>query len=217
MSSKYYFAYGSNLAKAQMVQRCPESTFKGAARLSSYKWLICEPGYANVVKQESVNQVVWGLVFCLSKSDEALLDRYEGVPYAYIKENLNVDHWPADNGNSNSNTVSQASKSLTALVYVDVNNTTTGNINSEYVFRMGNGLRDALSSGIPLNYIVEVLLPHIHAGKRCVPALWEEYRDCDGENVSDEVPAGDEEAVKSWLIRLLDKIKAIGDAWGSKG
>ncbi len=88
-----YFAYGSNLAIAQMHQRCPESKFRGLGLLRDYKWIICERGYANICKTSKSDggHKVWGLIFSITDRDVALLDKYEGVPYAYIKEDLEID------------------------------------------------------------------------------------------------------------------------------
>src|ERR1700760_1241982 len=94
MPNSYYFAYGSNLAISQMHQRCPDSQFKGVGRLSGYDWIICERGYANVVKVAESSSFVWGSIFSVTDQDVALLDKYENVPYSYIKEDLEIDFWP---------------------------------------------------------------------------------------------------------------------------
>ena len=95
-STKLYFGYGSNLWRAQMAARCPDSPFRGIARLRSYRWLINERGYANVAKTDGdPGPGVWGLVYELAPQDEAQLDANEGVPVAYEKRLLEVDFWPA--------------------------------------------------------------------------------------------------------------------------
>jgi gamma-glutamylcyclotransferase len=46
----FYFAYGSNLAKTQMADRCPQSGPPIAiALLEDWKWYINERGYANIL------------------------------------------------------------------------------------------------------------------------------------------------------------------------
>ncbi len=81
-----YFGYGSNLWKHQMVKRCPTSEYLGVARLSGYRWIINERGYANVVEmagnktEGETKDVVWGLVYKLQREDEQGLDKNEGVP-----------------------------------------------------------------------------------------------------------------------------------------
>lgn len=75
-----------------MQVRCdnsPQSSVPCAiARLDSYKWIICERGYANVVDGRGFNpasspkaapsDTVYGLLYDLSPADEAELDLYEG-------------------------------------------------------------------------------------------------------------------------------------------
>ena len=219
MPSQYYFAYGSNLSVSQMIQRCPDSRFVGIGTLHGYKWIICKRGYANIVKQEDSKHpgnVVWGLVFNVSEDDVALLDKYESVPEAYIKEALEVDYWPANGSGGVIDTQKKAEK-LVNLVYVDINSRTEGDIKSEYVYRMSNGLSDALKKGVPVQYIISQLLPPIHAGRKNVGSLWEKYLDDEGNPVSDEVPVGSDKDLELWLTRLFGKIGALGDAWGSKG
>lgn len=47
-----YFAYGSNLSTRQMLDRCPQSTCIGLARLPGWKWIINSRGYANIVPED---------------------------------------------------------------------------------------------------------------------------------------------------------------------
>jgi hypothetical protein len=84
-----YFAYGSNLHLAQMESRCPESRYQGLGILYDYKWQINTRGFANVIP--SPGDRVEGLCYLLSKKDERILDRSEGVPTAYEKLYLPVD------------------------------------------------------------------------------------------------------------------------------
>ena len=46
----FYFGYGSNMRKDQMIQRCPQSKFIGIGCLDGWRWQINERGYANVVE-----------------------------------------------------------------------------------------------------------------------------------------------------------------------
>jgi gamma-glutamylcyclotransferase len=107
-SQTLYFAYGSNMSLAQMALRCPSSRFVGRARLHGYKFQINERGFANVVhtnmtddnvaaatSSEGSEDFTDGLVYRLTRNDEASLDRSEGVPTAYQKKLLSVEFWPA--------------------------------------------------------------------------------------------------------------------------
>ncbi|KAL4762358.1 glycosyl hydrolase family 47-domain-containing protein [Aspergillus foveolatus] len=102
-----YFAYGSNLSPTQMRMRCVHNpTLSGhpvaLAALDSWRWLICQPGYANVVPPaglrvgpqitegdnvpESISKSmprggVYGVLYEMSAEDETVLDGYEGVHY----------------------------------------------------------------------------------------------------------------------------------------
>ena len=71
-----------------MASRCPTSTYHSSfGVLRGYRWIIGDRGYANVVKTQD-EHVVYGMLYTLEPEDEALLDRAEGVPYAYLKREL---------------------------------------------------------------------------------------------------------------------------------
>ncbi|KAL8742160.1 MAG: hypothetical protein Q9190_005313 [Brigantiaea leucoxantha] len=72
-----------------MAERCPESRYNGTAQLRDYRFQINQRGYANIVP--SRGDCVEGLVYLLSLSDEAKVDRNEGVPIAYQKLYLSIE------------------------------------------------------------------------------------------------------------------------------
>jgi hypothetical protein len=72
-----YFAYGSNMDRAAMRQRCPGSKPLGPARLARHRLVIGAQGYASVVHDP--RRSVWGLVWDLALADVSALDRYEDV------------------------------------------------------------------------------------------------------------------------------------------
>ena len=154
-----YFGYGSNLWKDQMIQRCPTSEYLGIARLNGYRWIINNRGYANVVEPSandtSADDVVWGLVYSLEAEDEERLDVNEGVPYAYTKELLKVDYWPASNS-SKPNTTAPAAEE-TMLVYIDRKRTKPDTPKKEYIYRMNMGIKDAEAEGMPREYVEKVV------------------------------------------------------------
>ena len=116
-----------------MKQRCPESRKIGRATLHGYRWIITTRGYASVVecKEESVE----GVIYQLSESDEAELDRFEGVANgSYRKAELSVRI---------------DSSEIIALVYIDPI-TEEGNPRHEYIARINSGLTDA---GLPESYV----------------------------------------------------------------
>ncbi|PSC02991.1 gamma-glutamylcyclotransferase [Alsobacter soli] len=72
-----YFAYGSNMDRAAMAQRCPKSTVVGLARLPRHRFIIMADGYASVVRDP--RRTVWGVLWDLALSDIPALDRYESL------------------------------------------------------------------------------------------------------------------------------------------
>ncbi|EMC93137.1 hypothetical protein BAUCODRAFT_229127 [Baudoinia panamericana UAMH 10762] len=166
--STVYFGYGSNLWKQQMKLRCPTSTYQGIAQLKGYCWIINERGYANVVKHTQTVQSdsqctyaseVWGLVFTLQPADEARLDVNEGVPYAYQKQMLKCEFWPAREGKPPQ--TDEKPEHVEMLVYVDGERTTPSRPKTEYVYRMNMGIKDAVKEGMPKEYVEHALRPFI--------------------------------------------------------
>ena len=89
---KIYIAYGSNLNLPQMAQRCPAAKVLGKSELKDYELLFrgSKTGsYATVEPCEGKNVPV--LLWTVGKKDELALDRYEGYPTFYEKENMTVD------------------------------------------------------------------------------------------------------------------------------
>lgn len=88
--SKLYGAYGSNLNFEQMAHRCPTARFLGVGNIVGYqlefRGRAC--GVANVVPCEggSVPVGIW----MIESADEAALDRYEGYPRLYKKQDIPV-------------------------------------------------------------------------------------------------------------------------------
>ncbi|PVE23870.1 gamma-glutamylcyclotransferase [Microvirga sp. KLBC 81] len=72
-----YFAYGSNMDQAAMLQRCPASKPVGIARLMRHRFIIFDEGYASVVRDPQ--RAVWGMVWDLALGDVPALDRYESL------------------------------------------------------------------------------------------------------------------------------------------
>ena len=72
-----YFAYGSNMDRAAMLQRCPGSKPVGVARLMRHRFTIFDEGYATVVRDPQ--GAVWGMVWDLALADVPALDRYESL------------------------------------------------------------------------------------------------------------------------------------------
>lgn len=82
---RYYLAYGSNLNKEQMAHRCPDAKPVCKWTMLNYQ-LAFRRGFLTIEPKESaeVPCVVWEI----SDKDEKNLDRYEGFPRFYRKENF---------------------------------------------------------------------------------------------------------------------------------
>lgn len=94
----YYFAYGSNLSKKQMAERCPGSKTKFSAVLPNYKLIFT--GWSRQWKGGTASikpfkgEKVKGAVYEISDSDLRKLDRFEDYPMTYNR--LNITVWTDD-------------------------------------------------------------------------------------------------------------------------
>ena len=169
-SPTIYFGYGSNLWLHQMTTRCPTSTYLGVARLPNYQWIINDRGYANVVEVTDSNStsmspyddVVFGLVYSLEAEDEKRLDKNEGVPVAYTKEMLQCEFWPSDTEHK-VDTSKDPEKKEDMLVYIDRNRVQPDKPREEYIYRMNQGITDAVKLGVPEDYVRDVMRKYIPA------------------------------------------------------
>jgi gamma-glutamylcyclotransferase (GGCT)/AIG2-like uncharacterized protein YtfP len=79
-----YLAYGANTHRAAMSFRCPEAEFVGTARLDGYA--LAFRGVADVrpAKGQTVRLALWDI----SATDLAALDRFEGYPRLYTRQQV---------------------------------------------------------------------------------------------------------------------------------
>ena len=92
MSKKrYYIAYGSNLNKAQMQQRCPGAKPIGTGLLEGYELLFkgSKTGCYLTIEPKA-DGVVPIVVWEVSAEHERSLDHYEGCPVCYYKKQLRL-------------------------------------------------------------------------------------------------------------------------------
>ncbi len=88
---KHYIAYGSNLNLMQMRHRCPTAKIVGAAELHDYELVFRGSrtgNYLSIDPHEGGTVPV--LIWEVQHSDELSLDRYEGYPNFYGKEDMTV-------------------------------------------------------------------------------------------------------------------------------
>jgi len=77
-----YFAYGSNMSRRQMTERCPDHECLGKAVLSDHA--LCFPRHSSMRNcgvaglAEMPGAEVWGVIYRLHDEDLAALDRREG-------------------------------------------------------------------------------------------------------------------------------------------
>ena len=88
MEETLYFAYGSNINLEQMAHRCPDAQIVGPVTLENYELQFRGSGFATVAPKKS--SVVHGLLWKLTPESERALDRYEGYPRHYTKEQVSV-------------------------------------------------------------------------------------------------------------------------------
>lgn len=103
--SKMYIAYGSNLSVSQMALRCPDAKVAGMAAIKD--WKLVFRGCATIEPAEG--RVVPVLIWEISERDEQNLDRYEGWPIYYRKEDMTVTMTDLDGKNP---------QEVTAMVYL---------------------------------------------------------------------------------------------------
>jgi len=87
MKEKLYVAYGSNINLEQMAFRCPSSEIVGTAMLQGYELQFKR--VATIEKNADAQTPV--LIWKLPKEDENILDRYEGFPSIYRKEQVSLE------------------------------------------------------------------------------------------------------------------------------
>lgn len=88
---RYYIAYGSNLNIRQMKSRCPHARVVGTAEIKDYRLLFkgSQSGAYLTVEKEKGHSVPVG-IWEVDEMDERNLDRYEGFPAFYYKENMRL-------------------------------------------------------------------------------------------------------------------------------
>ncbi len=139
--AKYYLAYGSNLNKSEMKERCPFSRPIGTTFLKGYR-LVCkgtkESSYLTAEPCEGAILPVG--VYQITSIDEANLDYYEGYPSLYGKEEVEV----SING-----------KTIKALIYI-MNPIYSYNLPSDsYLSRCADGYDDFQ---INLQYLFQAII-----------------------------------------------------------
>jgi len=162
---RYYFAYGSNMNRLQMARRfkkpISEINFHSRVHLPTWKFIICGGGYASIDRCSSAdlemgNDRVWGALYIIEASDEAILDGYEGVDiHLYTKEYMDLFVCPP--GKERVPPVKL--EKIKGLVYVATRND-KGLINDEYIPRMEDAVNDP-DTALPKEYVEKWMRPEL--------------------------------------------------------
>lgn len=89
-----YFAYASNMHRAQMQRWCPASRFLKAAALSGFRFVYdgfsvtWDGAVANILPAE--HEAVWGALYEITERDRLTLDAFEGYPRSYEHKEVDV-------------------------------------------------------------------------------------------------------------------------------
>lgn len=92
MKKRLYVAYGSNLNKRQMSERCPGAKFVGAGVIHDYELQfkgLYSSAFATIAPKQGASVLVG--VWEIQDTDERSLDIYEGYPRHYFKETVVVE------------------------------------------------------------------------------------------------------------------------------
>lgn len=83
---KLYVAYGSNLNLEQMAGRCPSAQVYGRGTVNDYKLVFNRVASIEPEPNAKTPVAVW----IIDDACEKALDRYEGYPWLYRKEDIEV-------------------------------------------------------------------------------------------------------------------------------
>lgn len=124
MKKRYYIAYGSNMNQTQMAQRCPTAKLLGAAVLKGYRLRFNGVATIEPMNGRTVPVILWEL----KEQDEKNLDRYEGYPNFYRKQDMQVEY---------------DGKKITAMVYIMNGNRPEEEPSKYYYNVIAQGYREA--------------------------------------------------------------------------
>jgi len=140
----YYFAYGSNLSKKQMEQRCPDSKVYQVALLKNFQLEFprfsqkIKCGVASILPANGSD--VWGVIYNISGPDLISINKYEGVAFkCYYPEIVQLE---LNNGSN-----------VSALTYIAFRESDFVPPSDEYTKLIVEGAKDFK---LPEEYIVKI-------------------------------------------------------------
>ncbi len=128
----YYFAYGSNLNKKQMLEHCPDSKPKFIATLHNYKLIFAgwsrkwRGGVASI--KSFRGERVPGAIYEISDACLRRLDKYEGYPNDYNRLNVTV--------------INEDGDAVEALTYIKLRQSEEMPPSEEYLAVLRQGYQD---------------------------------------------------------------------------
>ena len=128
----YYFAYGYNLNRKQMLERCPDSKPKFIATLHNYKLIFT--GWSRqwrggvVSIKPLMGERVLGAIYEISDKDLRRLDKYEGYPDTYSRLKVTV--------------FNEHGEPIAALTYIRARQSEETKPSPEYLSVIQQGYRD---------------------------------------------------------------------------
>jgi gamma-glutamylcyclotransferase (GGCT)/AIG2-like uncharacterized protein YtfP len=128
-----YFAYGSNLNRADMRVRCPSAKALSLAVLRD--WRLTFRDVADI--EPASGELVRGALWLVGEQDFRSLDRYEGAPSLYVRRFVDVE---TDDGPAR------------AITYVMTSRDYLGLPSEWYLERIAQGYRDW---GLPSRILAE--------------------------------------------------------------
>ncbi len=128
-----YIAYGSNLNKKEMNYRCPGAEVAFIGKVKDYELVFNYYADIRPKKGSEVPVAVWRI----NKSQEKLLDNYEGYPTLYRKEYIPV--------------MKEDGTTETALVYV-MNSKKQTPPSKDYIYRCAQGYKDC---GLNVKFFID--------------------------------------------------------------
>ena len=93
-SEVFCAAYGSNLVESRMKSRCPDAEVYGTSVIHGYRMLFkqsCTGAYATI--EQDANCSIPVVIYRITAGDEARLDRFEGYPRYYRKQEFLLPVW----------------------------------------------------------------------------------------------------------------------------
>ena len=128
----YYFAYGTNLNRKQILEHCPDSQPKFIATLHNYKLVFVgwsrqwRGGVASI--KPFRGEKVLGAIYEISDTDLRRLDKYESYPDTYNRVRVTVNN--------------ETGEPIEAVTYIKIRQSEETKPSAEYLSIIQQGYRD---------------------------------------------------------------------------